>query len=221
MVAKRADIADLPNWPLYLSCDQAAAYLGVGATTFEREIKNGMWPEGIRRGPGGGRVVWYRPALEARAEQREGGSADDDSLEAYRARRNGAGTTASSASKARLRKGVDVHAAKLRDAATPKTVMGNARKPERINAAAAAALTGFGRCKLQHMAAQGRIPSAARLGAGVWSAICSLARRPPKVAAGVRNNTSSRRLHSASSKSDVATSDAGPNRHFLQNTGKF
>ena len=53
--------------PLYLSAEEAAAFLGVSPRTFADEVANGWWPSARRRGAKGGRLTWYRPALEAAA----------------------------------------------------------------------------------------------------------------------------------------------------------
>jgi len=53
--------------PLYLSAEEAAAFLGVSARTFAEEVAQGWWPTARRRGAKGGRLTWYRPALEAAA----------------------------------------------------------------------------------------------------------------------------------------------------------
>lgn len=61
----------LPNWPLYLSRDEAARYVGVSPNTFDREVELGMWPEPVTRGAKDGRLTWYRPAIEQAAQRRE------------------------------------------------------------------------------------------------------------------------------------------------------
>jgi hypothetical protein len=79
-------IADLPYWPLYLSRDEAARYVGVSPTLFDDEVAAGLWPQPVRRGSGtqrAGRVTWYRPDLEAAARRRSADGEEDD----YEARR--------------------------------------------------------------------------------------------------------------------------------------
>jgi hypothetical protein len=66
--ARRADLLPPGLVPLYLSCEQAAAYLGVSPATFTAEVAQGWWPGPIRRGARDGAATWYRPALERRAE---------------------------------------------------------------------------------------------------------------------------------------------------------
>lgn len=84
MTTSRADIAT-PNWPLYLSRDEAARYVGVSPNVFDDEVTAGAWPAASRRGIKGGRVTWYRPALDAAAQAREtGGESDGGTFEAWR-----------------------------------------------------------------------------------------------------------------------------------------
>ncbi len=49
--------------PLFLSRDEAAAFVGVGADVFADEVSAGLWPEPVRRGAKGGKLTWFRPAL--------------------------------------------------------------------------------------------------------------------------------------------------------------
>lgn len=71
--------------PLYLSRAEAARYVGVGESLFDAEVAAGIWPPPTRRGSKGGRVTWYRPALErAAAEREETGSTTGD-FERWRA----------------------------------------------------------------------------------------------------------------------------------------
>lgn len=76
----------LPNWPLYLSRDEAARYVGVSPNTFDAEVMAGMWPGPMKRGSKGSRVTWYRPAIEQAAEERARGQSDGRSFESWRAR---------------------------------------------------------------------------------------------------------------------------------------
>lgn len=73
MTARKSQIADMPYWPLYLSREQSAAYLGVSPNTFDIEVKAGLWPAAEKRGLKEGRLTWYRPALDRAAEARNGG----------------------------------------------------------------------------------------------------------------------------------------------------
>jgi hypothetical protein len=76
MSAKLTDLEGMPGWPLYLSREQAAAYLGVSEHLFDEEVAAGAWPAGERRGNAGAagnkraRLTWCRLALEHRALQR-------------------------------------------------------------------------------------------------------------------------------------------------------
>lgn len=49
--------------PLFLSRDEAAAYVGVGPDVFAAEVAAGLWPDPVRRGAKGGKLTWFRPAL--------------------------------------------------------------------------------------------------------------------------------------------------------------
>lgn len=53
--------------PIFLSEEEAAAFVGVGVTTFREEVEARMWPAAVRRGRLGRRLTWYRPALEEAA----------------------------------------------------------------------------------------------------------------------------------------------------------
>lgn len=66
--ARRLAFADLPGWPRYLTRAQAAAYLGVSRRTFDLEVRSGVWPGPLRRGPKGGLRTWDRAALDAAAD---------------------------------------------------------------------------------------------------------------------------------------------------------
>jgi hypothetical protein len=61
--------------PRFLTREQAAAYVGVGVTTFEQEVALGMWPQPMRRGQRAARVTWDRLALDAAADRAAGLSA--------------------------------------------------------------------------------------------------------------------------------------------------
>lgn len=66
------DAKPLPGWPRYLSRDEAAAYVGVSASTFDDEVLAGWWPAPRRRGLKGGRCTWDRLALDAFADRAAG-----------------------------------------------------------------------------------------------------------------------------------------------------
>lgn len=44
MAARRAPLERLPHWPRLLSREEAARYVGVSATLFDREVGEGKWP---------------------------------------------------------------------------------------------------------------------------------------------------------------------------------
>lgn len=55
----RADLA--PYWPRGLSREEAARYIGVGATKFDEMVRDGRMPKPKRMD---GRTVWDRMALD-------------------------------------------------------------------------------------------------------------------------------------------------------------
>jgi hypothetical protein len=58
--------------PRYLSREQAAAYVGVSATTFSAEVAAGLWPPGRRRGARLHRVTWDIRLLDRYADRASG-----------------------------------------------------------------------------------------------------------------------------------------------------
>lgn len=74
----------MPYWPLYLSRDQAAAYVGVSPNTFDTEVKEGRWPAAVNRGAKQTRLTWYRPALEQAAAALNGGDDEERRFANYR-----------------------------------------------------------------------------------------------------------------------------------------
>jgi len=56
-------LADMPDWPAMLSRAEAAAYVGVSVETFEAEMVEGKWPEGIPRGAKGGKLTCSRAGM--------------------------------------------------------------------------------------------------------------------------------------------------------------
>lgn len=54
---------------------QAAIYVGVSVSTFDHEVRIGIWPRGRRRGVKGGRLTWDRALLDAAADRQGGLSA--------------------------------------------------------------------------------------------------------------------------------------------------
>jgi hypothetical protein len=79
---RRPALQDLPNWPRYLSHTEAAAYVSASVSTFDAEVKAGVWPKGRRRMLLRGRtdagergiLVWDRAALDAAADRINGTS---------------------------------------------------------------------------------------------------------------------------------------------------
>jgi hypothetical protein len=55
---------ELPDWPRYLSRQEAARYLGVSVDVFDDEVRAGTWPAGIRRGAKGGLLSWDKRLLD-------------------------------------------------------------------------------------------------------------------------------------------------------------
>lgn len=59
-------------WPVeakrFLSRPEAAAYLGVSASTFAEEVLSGMWPAPTRRGRTGRALTWDKAALDRAAD---------------------------------------------------------------------------------------------------------------------------------------------------------
>jgi len=58
--------------PRFLSREQAAAYVGVGATVFDAEVAAGVWPQAMRRGARDGRLTWDRHLIDAWADRASG-----------------------------------------------------------------------------------------------------------------------------------------------------
>lgn len=67
MPASVESLKHMPYWPLMLSVDQAAVYVGLSPTMFRTAVKNGLFPEPVRARMFGKRVLWYRPALDRAA----------------------------------------------------------------------------------------------------------------------------------------------------------
>ncbi len=72
----------LRSWPRFLSRSEAAAYVGVSAGLFDKEVKVGMWPPAHRRGAKGGRLTWDRMEIDLAADSRipNNGHGDDEDL---------------------------------------------------------------------------------------------------------------------------------------------
>ena len=66
-----------PIQPRFLKCPQAAAYLGVSATTFALEVRAGIWPPAMRRGDKQSALTWDRRLLDRAADRLAGLSAAD------------------------------------------------------------------------------------------------------------------------------------------------
>jgi hypothetical protein len=78
MTSRRRALADLPDWPLWLTRAEAARYVGVSTGVFDLEVEWGWWPSGRARGLKGGKLTWCKLDLDARSR------APDD----YEARRD-------------------------------------------------------------------------------------------------------------------------------------
>jgi predicted DNA-binding transcriptional regulator AlpA len=63
--ATLADLANLPGWPLMLSDEQAAAYVGLSRESFRKAVEDGHYPKPVRQF--GRRVLWHRPSLDRAA----------------------------------------------------------------------------------------------------------------------------------------------------------
>ena len=75
----RVQLGDMPDWPRYLSEEQAAAYLGVSVTTFRARIGK-PWPQPLRMGR---RKLYDRAAID-RVADRLSEPAEEDPGEAIR-----------------------------------------------------------------------------------------------------------------------------------------
>lgn len=58
--------------PRFLNKTQAAAYLGVSLPTFDIEIRNGLWPQPMRRGAKETSLTWDKVMLDAAADRLAG-----------------------------------------------------------------------------------------------------------------------------------------------------
>lgn len=83
-VTRRVALSDLPFWPRFLSREEAARYVAVSVETFDQEVRTGVWPPALRRGPHNGRATWDRLALDRAADRASGldQPAFDQALEA-------------------------------------------------------------------------------------------------------------------------------------------
>lgn len=70
MAASLESLAHLPDWPLMLSDEQAAAYVGLSSGAFRKAVADGDYPKPVRRF--GSRVMWFRPALDRAAAELAG-----------------------------------------------------------------------------------------------------------------------------------------------------
>lgn len=69
MAAKVSDLQGLPNWPRMLSREQAARYVGVSTTQFDKEVGEGRWPRPERRGS---RITWDRALIDMVQDRNSG-----------------------------------------------------------------------------------------------------------------------------------------------------
>ena len=60
---------ECPFWPRFLSRETAALYLGVSVDTFDDELRAGLWPPPLRRGPRATKLTWDRLVLDAAADR--------------------------------------------------------------------------------------------------------------------------------------------------------
>lgn len=67
------DGAPLPGWPRVLEEDLAAAYVGLGVSTFRREVAAGRAPAALRLTKG--RIGWDVRALDRWVDQLAGSAA--------------------------------------------------------------------------------------------------------------------------------------------------
>lgn len=66
-------MSDLPlPTARFLSRDQAASYVGVGVTTFDAEVRAGLWPPAMRRGAKACALTWDRSLLDRAADRLAG-----------------------------------------------------------------------------------------------------------------------------------------------------
>lgn len=65
-------MSDPPLIPRFLTREQAAHYLGVGTTTFDREVAAGIWPPPMRRGVKLTALTWDRLLLDRAADRLAG-----------------------------------------------------------------------------------------------------------------------------------------------------
>lgn len=75
----RVQLGDMPDWPRFLSEEQAAAYVGLSVTTFRARIGN-PWPQAVRMGR---RKLYDRAALD-RVADRLSEPVEQDPTEAIR-----------------------------------------------------------------------------------------------------------------------------------------
>ncbi len=74
MTASIESLRNLPDWPRWLSPEQAAAYVGVSENRFRYEVDQGVWPQAQERG---GRRVFDRVLLDAASDRISGIEAGD------------------------------------------------------------------------------------------------------------------------------------------------
>lgn len=56
----------------FLTREQAAQYVGVGVTTFDAEVRAGMWPSAMRRGAKASALTWDIRLLDRAADRLAG-----------------------------------------------------------------------------------------------------------------------------------------------------
>lgn len=61
MSARVSDLERLPDWPLMMSAEQAAAYVGLSRPSFQKAVDDAIFPEPVRLGR---RALWHRQSLD-------------------------------------------------------------------------------------------------------------------------------------------------------------
>jgi hypothetical protein len=72
MTARRLALTQLPDWPRFLSLNQAAAYVGVSPAVFLAEVRQKVWPGPRRRGAKAAQATWDKAMLDAAADRQAG-----------------------------------------------------------------------------------------------------------------------------------------------------
>jgi predicted DNA-binding transcriptional regulator AlpA len=70
--ARLAHLVDALQPRRFLSVAEAADYVGVSASTFLAEVRQGLWPPPLRRGSKRTRLTWDRRLIDAHADRLSG-----------------------------------------------------------------------------------------------------------------------------------------------------